>query len=66
MAKELILVDTNILIDSYRGDKTAKQHLEAIRGRIAVSVITEWNFTKAAVQKKEKLSWLNNLRHIIL
>ena|ERR1035437_4834391 len=54
MAKGLILVDTNILIESYRGDKIAKEHLEAIRGRIAVSVITVMELYRGCKTKERK------------
>ncbi len=40
MEKKLVLVDTDILIKVYRGDKEKKSELDKLKDKIAISVIT--------------------------
>ena len=61
-AKKVILVDTDILIKVFRGDVTRKKHLDALRGRIAVSIITVLELYQGAVTKQRKYELEKQLR----
>lgn len=54
MAKGYYLVDTCVLISLFRGNKEAKGLIEKIKGRIAISVITELELYKGAKTKERK------------
>lgn len=54
MGKEsLVLVDTDILIKEFRGNKVIKEHLDHLIGRIAVSIITVIELFNGIRSKKQ-------------
>ncbi len=53
-AKKVVLVDTDIFIKVFRGDEKHKKHLDALAGRIAVSVVTYLELYQGANTKKRK------------
>ena len=62
MAKNLILVDTNILIDVFRGNKNTKKDLDAIEGNIAISVITAMELYRGCKTNKRKSELTEQLK----
>jgi predicted nucleic acid-binding protein len=62
VAKNLILVDTNILIDVFRGNKESKKQLDALEGRIAVSVITVMELFRGCKTNKRKAELTEQLK----
>ncbi len=62
MAKNLILVDTNILIDVFRGNKNTKKVLDAIEGNIAISVITAMELYRGCKTNKRKAELTEQLK----
>jgi len=54
MAEGRVLIDTNVLIDSFRGKQHAKLHLEALRGRIAISSVTVLELMRGARSAQRK------------
>lgn len=45
---ESILVDTDILIKAYRGDKTKQINLKNLKDKYCISVITSWELLNGA------------------
>ena len=43
-AKKIVLVDTDILIKVFRGNPVHKKHLDSLKGRIAISIITALSY----------------------
>jgi len=62
VAKNLILVDTNILIDVFRGNKNTKIDLDAIEGNIAISVITAMELYRGCKTNKRKAELSQQLK----
>lgn len=56
--KKLVLVDTDIFIKVYRGNKIKKSHLDALKNKIAISLISVLELYQGATTKK-KLFELN-------
>ena len=56
--KNLVLVDTDIFIKVYRGNKIKISHLDTLKGRIAISLISVLELYQGATSKK-KLFELN-------
>ena len=54
MEKVKYLVDTCIFIDAFRGDKKAKDLLNSIKDKIAISCITEMELFMGAKTKERK------------
>jgi predicted nucleic acid-binding protein len=54
MAKKLVLVDTNIFIDVFRGNKTTKKQLDDLESCIAISAITVMELFAGCKTKKQK------------
>jgi len=54
MAKKLVLVDTNIFIDVFRGNKLTKKQLDDLEGTIAKSAITVMELFAGCKTKKQK------------
>jgi tRNA(fMet)-specific endonuclease VapC len=67
MAEGRVLIDTNVFISSFRGNKTAKLHIDALRGRIAISTITVLELYRGArtVQRKEELTIQLKAYHVL-
>lgn len=63
MANEVILCDTNILIEFYKGSTTVVQQLSAIgQSNLAISVITQAELYFGALHKKELAMIKQHLR----
>ncbi|MCY7363082.1 MAG: type II toxin-antitoxin system VapC family toxin [Ignavibacteria bacterium] len=54
MAKKIVLVDTNVLINAYRRDKYAVSIIEQLKGRIAIRIITAMELYQGCNEKKIK------------
>ncbi len=52
--KKVVLVDTDILIKVFRGDAKHRKHLNDLKGRIAISIITALELYQGATTKKKK------------
>ena len=65
--KRLVLVDTDILIKSYRGNEGKRKHLEELKGRIAISSITVLELMQGAKTEKKLIELNKQLKayHII-
>jgi predicted nucleic acid-binding protein len=65
--RKIVLVDTDIFIKVFRGDAMHKKHLDALTGRIAVSVITVLELYQGANSRKRKYDLEKQLKayHIL-
>jgi tRNA(fMet)-specific endonuclease VapC len=52
--QKIVLVDTDIFIKVFRGDEKHKKHLDALAGRIAVSVVSYLELYQGASSKRRK------------
>lgn len=57
-----VLVDTDILLKSYRGDKTKFQQLQLIRDNFSISVITAFEILNGAGNIKQLASLRKELK----
>ena len=60
---ESVLVDTDILIKAYRGDKTKEANLKYLKGKYCVSVITACELINGAKNIKQRVEFLKVLRY---
>jgi predicted nucleic acid-binding protein len=60
---ESVLVDTDILIKAYRGDKIKEANLEYLKGRYCVSIITACKLLNGAKNIKQRAEFLKVLRY---
>ena len=65
--KNIVLVDTDIFIKVYRGNKIKISHLNALKGKISISVITVLELYQGATTRKKLFELNKQLRayHII-
>ena len=61
-AKKIVLVDTDILIKVFRGDTVRKKHLDVLKGRIAISLITALELYQGVNSNKRKQDLEKQLR----
>jgi tRNA(fMet)-specific endonuclease VapC len=54
MAEGGVLIDTNVIIDSFRGKQRAKEHLDALRGKICISSVTVLELYRGARSQRRK------------
>jgi tRNA(fMet)-specific endonuclease VapC len=54
MAKKLVLVDTNIFIDVFRGNQVTKKKLDGLDGCIAISAVSVMELFAGCKTKKRK------------
>lgn len=60
---ESVLVDTDILIKAYRGDKIKEANLKYLKGRYCISVITACELINGAKNIKQRAEFLKVLRY---
>jgi predicted nucleic acid-binding protein len=60
---ESVLVDTDILIKDYRGDKIKEANLKYLKGRYCVSIITACELLNGAKNIKQRAEFLKVLRY---
>ena len=61
-AKKIVLVDTDILIKVFHGNPVHKKHLDSLKGRIAISIITALELYQGATNKSKKPDLEKQLR----
>ncbi|MCW3114991.1 MAG: type toxin-antitoxin system VapC family toxin [Segetibacter sp.] len=67
MAKDTrIIVDTDILIKIFRGDREKRETLESIQDHLAISVITAMELMKGATSKKREFEVLKTVKAYFL
>jgi len=60
---ESVLVDTDILIKAYRGDKVKDGNLKYLKGKYCISVITACELINGAKNIKQRAEFLKVLRY---
>ncbi|MEO8146444.1 MAG: PIN domain-containing protein [Bacteroidia bacterium] len=60
--KKIVLVDSDILIKTFRENKTIKNQLDVLKGQIAISVVTAYELLEGANSKKKMYELLKQFR----
>jgi tRNA(fMet)-specific endonuclease VapC len=60
---ESVLVDTDILIKSYRGDKTKQKNLKLLKDKYCISIITALELLNGAQRIHQRAEFEKVLRH---
>ncbi|MDQ6901985.1 MAG: PIN domain-containing protein, partial [Bacteroidota bacterium] len=63
VVKETVLVDTDILIKAYRGDKTKQENLKLLKDKYCISVITACELLNGAKNLRQRTEFNKVLKY---